>query len=75
MVNMTLSIPPELHRIIKKHSEIRWSEVARQAMWIQARKLELMASLLSDSELTEEDAVKIGEKIKHEIARKHGLVR
>ena len=72
---MTLSIPEELYKIMKKHSEIKWSEVARQAIWIQARKLELMEKLLAKSELTEKDAKNIGKKIKHEIAKKHGLVQ
>jgi len=75
MTNMTLSIPEELYKIMKKHSEIKWSEVARQAIWIQARKLELMEKLLAKSELTEKDAKNIGKKIKHEIAKKHGLVQ
>ena len=74
MTNMTLAIPEELHKIIKKHKEIKWTEIARQAMWEQARKLELMDNLLSKSELTEEDALEIGRKIKREIAKKHGLV-
>jgi len=73
MTNMTLAIPEELHKIIKKHKEIKWTEIARQAMWEQARKLELMDNLLSKSELTEEDALEIGRKIKREIAKKHGL--
>ena len=72
---MTLAIPEELNKIIKKHKEIKWTEIARQAMWEQARKLEIMDSILSKSELTEKDAIEIGEKIKHEIAKKHGLVR
>ena len=75
MTNMTLAIPEELHKIIKKHKEIKWTEIARQAMWEQARKLELMDNLLSKSELTEEDALEIGRKIKREIAKKHGLVK
>ncbi len=75
MTNMTLAIPEELHKIMKKHKEIKWSEVARQAMWAQARKLELMSNLLSKSELTEKDAIDIGRKIKREIAKKHGLVK
>ncbi|MEA3458332.1 MAG: hypothetical protein U9R21_06595 [Candidatus Thermoplasmatota archaeon] len=75
MTNMTLAIPEELHNIIKKHKEIKWTEVARQAIWERARRLELMDKLLSKSELTEEDAVEIGRKIKHEIAKKHGLVK
>jgi hypothetical protein len=75
MTNMTLAIPEELNKIMKKHKEIKWSEVARQAIWIQARKLELMDNLLSKSELTEKDAFSIGNKIKHDIAKKHGLVK
>ena len=74
MTNMTLSVPEELHKIMKKHSEIKWSEVARQAMWTQARKIELMDKIISKSELTEKDAESIGRKIKHGIAKKHGLV-
>jgi len=71
---MTLAIPEDLHKIIKKHKEIKWSEIARKAMWDQARKLELIDNILSKSELTEEDALEIGRKIKREIAKKHGLV-
>ena len=72
---MTLAIPEDLYKIIKKHKEIKWTEIARQAMWEQARKIELMDTLLSKSELTEEDALVIGRKIKREIAKKHGLIK
>jgi hypothetical protein len=75
MTNMTLAIPEDLYKIIKKHKEIKWTEIARQAMWEQARKIELMDTLLSKSELTEEDALVIGRKIKREIAKKHGLIK
>ena len=75
MTNMTLAIPEDLYKIMKKHSEIKWSEVARQAIWTQARKLELMDSLLSKSEFTEKDALILGRKIKQGIAKQHGLVK
>ena len=75
MTNMTLAIPEELHKIIKRHKEIKWTEVARQAIWDQARKLELMDNILSKSEFTEKDALEIGRKIKREIAKKHGLAK
>ena len=64
MPNITLSIPEELQGIIKKHSEIRWSEVARQAMIDFAKKLEMMEKIAKKSKLTEEDAIKIADKIK-----------
>lgn len=75
MTNMTLALPEELHKLMQKHKEIKWSEIARQALWTQAKKLELMDKILSKSELTEEDAEIIGHKIKHGIAKKHGLVK
>lgn len=75
MTNMTLAVPEDLHRIMQKHKEIKWSEVARQAILAKARKLELMEKLLAKSELTEQEAERIGHKIKQAMAKKHGLVR
>ena len=75
MTNVTLAVSEDLHMIMQKHKDIKWSEVARQAMWEKARKLELMDKLLAKSALTEEDALEIGRKIKHGIAKKHGLVK
>jgi len=64
MPNITLSIPEELQSLIRKHSEIRWSEVARQALVDFAKKIELMEKIAKKSKLTEEDALKIADKIK-----------
>ena len=73
MTNMTLAVPEDLFKIMEKHKDIKWSEVARQAIWDKARKIELMDKILSKSNLTEEDALNIGRKIKEGIAKKHGL--
>ena len=43
---MTLAIPEELHKIVKKHDEIKWSEVARKAMWAYAKKVEAMDKII-----------------------------
>ena len=75
MGNMTLAVPEDLHKIMDKHKDIKWTEVARQAMWEKARKIELMDKLLAKSRLTEQDAENIGNKIKHGIAKRHGLAR
>lgn len=75
MVNMTLAIPEDLSQLIKKHTEVKWSEVARKAMWDQARKIELMDKILSNSKLTEKDAMELGAKINLGIAKKHGLIK
>jgi len=73
MTNMTLAIPEDLYKLIRKYNQIKWSEIARQAMWNEAKKLDLLNKLLANSELTEKDAERIGNKIKKEIARKHGI--
>lgn len=73
MVNMTMAIPEGLHTIMKKHNEIKWSEIARQALWVKAKRLEFMDRLLSKSQLTEQDALELGRKIKKGIAARHGL--
>ena len=70
MVNMTLSIPQELHKEIKAHSEIKWSDVARQAFETKLGQLEFMEKVLAKSKLTEDDAEKIGHKIKGEIRKR-----
>ena len=75
MTNMTLAVPEDLHEIMRKYDTIKWSEIARQALWNQARKLELMDKLLAKSKLTEEDALEIGRKINKGIAKKHGLTK
>jgi hypothetical protein len=64
MSNITLAIPEELHMIIRKHNEIKWSEVARRALWQQARKLQIMDKLVSKSEFTEKDVEELDHKIK-----------
>ena len=41
MVNMTLAIPDEISKVLKRHPEIRWTELARQAVVKKANELEL----------------------------------
>ena len=33
MPNMTLAIPDKLHKFMKEHKEIRWTEVVRRSLW------------------------------------------
>jgi hypothetical protein len=64
LANVTLAVPEELRRIMKSHPEIKWSEVARQAMWEYAKKLEMMDEVTRKSRLTERDALEVGRTIK-----------
>lgn len=75
MTNMTLAVPEDLHMIMKKHKEIKWSEVAREALWNQAKKLDFMDKILAKSILTEKDALEIGRKINKSVAKRHGLIQ
>jgi uncharacterized protein YwgA len=71
MPSMTLSIPEDLHQLIKEHNEVRWSEIARRAMWDYARKLELLDKLTENSELTEEDVKELEKKLKKAVHKHH----
>lgn len=68
--NMTLSIPEELHKKMKQMSDIRWSEVARQAIQQRIEDLEVMNKIAAKSKLTKKDVDEISEKIKSRMAKK-----
>ncbi len=69
MPNITLALPEEVYRVVKVHREIRWSEIARRAIEEYARKLTLMDTLTAESELTEEDVMRVDEKVKEGILK------
>ncbi len=70
MGNMTLSIPEDLHKELAAHSEIKWSDIARQAFEKKIQELHWMDKILQKSTLTEKDADEIGHKIKGEIFKR-----
>lgn len=70
MVNMTLSVPEDLHKEMGIHTEIRWSDVARQAFEKKIQELHWMDQILSKSTLTEKDAEEIGHAIKREMRKR-----
>jgi predicted CopG family antitoxin len=61
--NLTLSISAELYEAMKKHPEVRWSEVARGAISKRLRDLETLDEILSKSTLTERDVKEIAERV------------
>jgi len=69
MPNMTLSIPEEIHEAMKKHKEIRWSEIARNSIVNYVKKLEIMDKITSKSKLTMKDVMEIDKKIKSSISK------
>ena len=67
---MTLSIPEELHKKMKRHTEFKWSDVARQAFEKKINEAEFMDRVLKNSELSEEDAERVGHKIKSKMRQR-----
>ena len=70
MPNITLSLPSDLHKFVKKHNEINWSEIARRAISTQARKIKLMEKLVENSEYNEDDIDKLDKKIKADLFKR-----
>ncbi|MDD5616383.1 MAG: hypothetical protein PHH85_09295 [Candidatus Methanoperedens sp.] len=73
MPTMTLSVPDDLYNVIKHHNEIKWSVIARNAMWEYARKIQLVDSILEKSKFTDKDATEIGKLIKKSIREQHDI--
>ncbi len=67
MTNVTLAIPDELHERMKRHSEIRWSEVVRKSIAQEVEMLEMMDSIAKKSKLTKRDVDEIARKINKEV--------
>lgn len=71
MTNVTLAVPKGLHEEMRRHPEIRWSEVARTAFQQEVDRLHVLDRLLEASQLTERDAVTLGRRIRRAAAQRH----
>lgn len=70
MPNITLSIPEELKKEIDKLPETNWSEAVRKFLSEKVKRALLLKKLdkmLENSELTEQDCLRLGDKIKEGI--------
>lgn len=57
-MNITLSVSGDLEKAIKKHPEIKWTEIARQGMLSEVekvRKLELLRKFIDKEAFNEDD--------------------
>lgn len=73
MPNVTLAIPEDLHKKMKQHTEIRWSEVVRKTISEKIEDLDMMDKLTRKSKLTQKDADEIAQRIDGAVAKKLGL--
>ncbi len=68
MGNLTLFMPDELLKKMKEMREIRWSEIARQAIERRVNELRIEENILKRSKITTKDIVEISSRIKKEVA-------
>lgn len=71
MVNITLSIPPELKKEMEKFPEINWSEIVRSSIKQKIIELNFLKELTMDSELTPEEAAKMGQEVNILLAKRY----
>jgi hypothetical protein len=73
MANMTLSIPDEFKQKMENFSWLNWSEIARESFAKRMKQLEALSKLERDfekSELTDEDCIELGRKLRKDIWKK-----
>ena len=71
MANLTLSIPPDLKKEMEKYPEMNWSEVARNSIKQKIVELNFLKGLTMDSEITPEDALKMGQEVNLLLAKRY----
>ena len=71
MPNLTLAISEEIRQKMALFPEINWSEVARQAIIEKTKLMARAQALLTESKLTEKDAIRLGEEAKHNVLKRH----
>ena len=70
MTHMTFAVHSDMHAGMRRHSNIKWSEVVRQAIQKEIDRLHSWDKLLANSKLTEQDAIELGREIRHKAAAK-----
>jgi len=71
MTNITLSMPEELKNEMEKFPEINWSVIAREAIRKRILLLMKIKEFSKGSELTDEDAIKIGRKVNESLSKRY----
>ena len=64
MTNITLSVPEDTKKEMDSFPEMNWSEIARAAIKKRIELLKKFREFTRDSKMTEEDAIKLGRKLK-----------
>ena len=70
MAELKIEISEELEKTIHEF-KLDWEEVARRAISKKAQQLAFMKYFASESELTEEDALILGNKVNEAVSEKY----
>lgn len=70
MPNLTIAISEELKKELSEFRVMNWSEVAREAFEKKIVQLRILESFSKDSELTQEDALRLGRKINETLSKR-----
>ena len=70
MPNLTIAIPENLRKELSEFKVMNWSEVAREAFEKKIIQLRILESFSKDSELTQEDALKLGRKVNEALSKR-----
>jgi len=71
MSRLTLDVPAELKALLGRYPSIRWDEVAAEALWSYARKVQLADQIAGRSRLTAGAAAEIGREVKAGLRRRY----
>lgn len=73
MVSITLSIPEDMKQEMDDFHDINWSAVARHAIKKKLMLLAKFREFTKDSELTEEDALRLGAEVRKRVAKRYKI--
>jgi predicted CopG family antitoxin len=71
MTNITLTVPERLHKQMKRHPEVKWSEVVRRVLAEKIRDLELMDRIAAKSLLTARDVDELDHVLKEALLKRY----
>ncbi|MGI0149792.1 MAG: hypothetical protein ACREDF_09720 [Thermoplasmata archaeon] len=74
MPNITLAVPKDLHRKMRAHPEVKWSEVVRRVLAQRIRDLERMDAIARRSTLTLEDVDELDHLVKEGLRKRYEKV-
>lgn len=75
MVNITLAMPEDLKKEMDKFPEINWSALVREAIKKRILLLKQIKEFTKDSELTEEDAIRLGREVNKAVHKRYEKLR